>query len=236
MTFRPKLKVFALAVSLLLGTTLGSHARTITWGSAVDDTLLYSAGGSLVDDVVFQLGSFGTFVPTPSNMDDWQANWKVFDQAAAPAGSGFNSSAGFVSSTVTMNSDGTSTYLSPYTFAEGEQAYIWAFKVNQTLANGGEWALVTNDSTDGSSVDDWTLPAHSDQTSLPLEWRLGNATVVVFGGLNDVQGAGEHNSNPTVFDLQLHAIVPEPGSAVLLSVAAFGLGLRRRRGKAAENN
>ncbi|MDB6120910.1 MAG: hypothetical protein JWO08_4691, partial [Verrucomicrobiaceae bacterium] len=150
MTFRPNLKALAIAASLLLGTAVSSHARSINWGSAVDDTLLYSAGGSLGDDVVFQLGSFGTgFTPDASNMSQWLPNWKVFDQAAAPASSGWNSAEGLFSSTATLNSDGTSTYLSPYTFAEGEQAYIWAFKVDQTLANGGEWALVTNDSSDG---------------------------------------------------------------------------------------
>ncbi len=231
MTFRPNLKALAIAASLLLGTAVSSHARTITWGSAVEDTLLYSAGGSLGDDVVFQLGSFGTgFVPDTSNMSQWAPNWKVFDQAIAPSSSGWNSADGFVSSTATVNSDGTSSNsLSPFTFAEGEQAYIWAYKVDKTLANGGEWALITNDSSDGNSLDDWLFPAHADQTTLPLEWRLSNATVVVFGGLNDVQGAGDHNSNPTVFDLQLHSIVPEPGSAVLLGVAAIGIGLRRRR-------
>ena len=231
MTFTSNLKALAIAVSLLLGTAVSSHARTITWGSAVGDTLLYSAGGSLGDDVTFQLGSFGSFVPDATNMNQWQANWKVFDQAAAPSTSGFNSSEGLFSSTATLNADGTSSAgLSPSTFAQGEQAYIWAFKTDQSLVNGGEWALVTNDAaTDPNAANNWLFPAHSDQTNLPLDWRISNATDVIFGGLNSVQGAGDHNSNPVVFDLQLHAIVPEPGSALLACVAALGLGLRRRR-------
>ncbi|MDB6138442.1 MAG: hypothetical protein JWO94_1514 [Verrucomicrobiaceae bacterium] len=230
MIFTPKLQALALAVSLLLGTAASSNARSINWGSSVNDTLLYSAGGSEGDDVVFQLGSFGTFVPDTTNMSQWAANWNVFDQAVAPDGSGFNSSQGFVSGTVTVNSDGTSSSgLSPYIFSQGEQAYIWAYKVDKTLANGGEWALITNDSTDGSALDDWTFPAHADQTVLPLDWRLSNATDVIFGGLNSVQGPGDHNSNPVSFDLQLHTVVPEPGSALLACTALLGLGLRRRR-------
>jgi hypothetical protein len=224
--------VFALAAILLLGSAASSHARTITWGDAVGDTLLYSAGGSLGDDVTFQLGSFGLgFTPDTTNMSQWAANWHVFDQAVAPASSGFNSSEGFFSSTATVNADGTSSSgLSAYSFTQGEQAYIWAFKPNQSLVNGGEWALVTNDAaTDPNAADNWTFPAHSDQTNLPLDWRISNATDVIFGGLNSVQGPGDHNSNPTTFDLQLHTVVPEPGSAVLVAAAAFGLTLRRRK-------
>lgn len=231
MTFRTFLQTLACA-ALLLGAG-SSHARTITWGDAVGDTLLYSAGGNLGDDVIFELGSFGSFTPTTSNMDQWVANWKVFDQAVA--GAGFNSAESFFDSTATVNADGTSSAappLSPFVFNQGEQAYIWAFKVDKTLANGGEWALITNDATDGSSLDDWLFPSHSDQTNLPLEWRLSNASDVIFGGLNSVQGPGDHNSNPVTFDLQLHAIVPEPGSGLLLGAAVAALGLRRRRAAA----
>ena len=237
MNSRPLFKTLALAALLFGAATGGIHARTITWGDAVGDTLLYSTGGNLGNDVIFELGSFGSFTPTTSNMDQWAANWKIFDQAQAPSTSGFNSSEGFFSSTATVNADGTSSAsppLSPFVFGQGEQAYIWVFKADKglSLTGGGEWALVTNDSTDGNAFDDWLFPSHSDQTNQPLDWRLSIATDVIFGGLNDVQGAGDHNSNPVTFDLQLHALVPEPGSAVLLGVAVASLGLRRRRNAA----
>ncbi len=231
MTIRPHLKALALAVTLLLGFSTSSHADTINWGDSVGNTVLFSAGAPLNDSVVFQLGTFGSFVPTTSNMDQWSANWHVFDQAVAPSTSGWNSSEGFFSSTATVNSDGTSSSgLSPYSFQQGEQAYIWAFSPDQSLANGGEWALVTNDAaTDTNPANNWLMPSATDQTVLPLDWRIDGATDVIFGGLNSVQGPGDHNSNPVTFDLQLHAVVPEPGSALFLGVAAVTLQLRRRR-------
>src|SRR3569623_704057 len=220
MTSRPLYKTLALAALLFEAVTGRLHARTITWGDAVGDTLLYSAGGNLGDDVIFELGSFGSFTPTTSNKDQWAANWKIFDQAQAPSPSGFNFSEGFFDSTATVNADGTSSAsppLSPYVFNQGEQAYIWVYRTDKSLPldGGGEWALVTNNATDGNALDDWLFPAHSDQTNQPLDWRSSIATDVVFGGLNSVQGAGDHNINPVTFDLQLH-IVPEPGSALLL--------------------
>ena len=84
-------------------------------------------------------------------------------------------------------------------------------------------------SLDGNGADDWLFPAFGGQTGEVRNWYLNNATDVIFGGLNSVQGAGDHNSNPVVFDLQLHAVVPEPGSALLACVTALALGLRRRR-------
>ncbi len=228
MTLRHPLKAFALSLALVLGTAASSRADSINWGDSVGNTLLFSYGGNLDSSVTFQLGTFGSFVPTANNMDQWAANWHVFDQVTA--GAGYTPSEGFFSSTATVQSDGTSSSgLSPYSFQIGEQAYIWAFTPNQNAINGGEWALVTNDSSDGNAGDNWLIPSYTDQSVLPQDWRIDAATDIVFGGANSTQGPGDHNSNPTSFDLQLHAVVPEPGSALLLGLGVLSLVCGRRR-------
>ena len=231
MTCTHHIKAFALAAALLLGSAITGQARTITWGSSVGDALLDGNGQALGNDVTFELGSFGSFVPTAANVSQWAANWKTFDTANVGNG-GWSPVDSFVNSSATLNADGTSTgqpSTLPFTFAQGEQAYIWVYRPDQLATTTSEWALVTNDSTDSNSLDDWTFPAHSDQTILPLDWRFSNASDVIFGGLNSVQGPGTHNDNPTTFDLQLHTVVPEPSSALLAASALVSLGLRRRR-------
>lgn len=218
-----------IAALLLLASGFRSEARTINWGSAVGDTLLTSNGVLLSDVFTFELGTFGGFVPSVSNLDQWGANWKIFDRAIAPAIDGWDSGSGFFSGTATLEADGTSDSSPPlpaFTFTEGEQAYIWVYN---TLAvdSTTEWALVTNNSLDGNPLDDWLMPAHSAQVQQPLEWRLSNATEVPFGGLNDDEGPGDYTVTPPSFELQTHT-VPEP-SSILLAMLAGLAGISRRR-------
>lgn len=210
------------------------QSRSIDWGGAVADNLFESGGLVFGSDMVFELGSFGSgFTPDSTNLDQWLANWKVFDRATL--GNGWNANPGeqFFTSIANLETDGTSSESPPlpsYTFNQGEQGYIWVYKTNQVYAEGLEWALVTNDGLDGNAANDWLFPAHSDQTSLPLQWRLSTASTPVFGALNDQQGPGVHASDPPQYDLQTHTIepIPEPGSALLLGLGAIPL-LRRRR-------
>lgn len=225
----PQPRLLGLLLALLLGGGLPLQARTIEWGNAVGDTVVTSTGIALDDSFVFELGSFGSFTPTESNLELWAANWKVFDTAVAPALEGWNSAAGFFSSAATMNAGGVSSESPPLpsaTFAEGEQAYIWVYN-GLTIDALTEWALVTNNSLDGNIADDWLFPAPGGKTDMPLEWRISGATQVAFGGLNDVEGAGDYSVTPPSFDLQTHA-VPEPASALLLGLAGL-LSLRRRQ-------
>lgn len=210
------------------------QSRSIDWGGAVGDSLFESGGAVFGADMVFELGSFGsTFTPDSTNLDQWLANWKVFDRATA--GNGWNPTPGeqFFTSIANLETNGTSSESPPlptYTFNQGEQGYIWVYKTNQTYAEGLEWALMTNNGSDGISGNDWLFPAHSDQTSLPLQWRLSTASTPVFGALNDQQGPGVFTNNPPQIDLQTHTIapIPEPGSALLLGLGAIPF-LRRRR-------
>jgi hypothetical protein len=223
-----------LAIALGLLAPSSAQARSINWGSAVFDSLYYSGGATLDENMIFEVGSFGSFVPTEANMDLWSANWKVFDQATV-ANERWNVADAFVSSSANVTASGQSNTaaslgLPPNVFAPGELGYIWAYSGNQTYQAGLEWALVTNTSSDGNSVDDWLFPVHSDQQSLPLEWRLSTASSVVFGGLNDVDGAGVY-SEAGSYQLQTHTIaaVPEPSASLLTSIAGLLLASRRRR-------
>jgi len=47
--------------------------------------------------------------------------------------------------------------------------------------------------------------------------------------VNNVESAGTFSTNPGTFNLQTHQPVPEPGSALLLMVAACAVGIRRTR-------
>ncbi len=225
----PQPRFPGLLFALLLGGILPLQARTIEWGNAVGDTVVTSTGIALDDSFIFELGSFGSFMPSESNLELWAANWKVFDRAVAPALEGWNSAAGFFSSAATMNAGGVSSESPPlpsFTFTPGEQAYIWVYN-GLTIDALTEWALVTNNALDGNAADDWLFPAPGGKEDLPLEWRISGATRVPFGGLNDVEGPGDYSVTPPSFDLQTHA-VPEPASALLLGIAGL-LSLRRRR-------
>lgn len=232
-SFKPTHMNSKLTLTLLLVTlaTATTQARTINWGSSVGDTLLDSSGSALSDLYTFELGSFGGFVPDQSNIELWSDNWKPFDQATAPLK--FSSADGFFSSSADLLSGGTSSASPPlpsFTFSQGEQAFIWAFNT-KTLAVGiTEWALITNDSGDGLSTDDWTFPSPADHSATPLEWRLPVASHVIFGGLNGVEGPGVYTPPGTNFELQTHTIsvVPEPSGALLIALAGLVVRLRSR--------
>jgi hypothetical protein len=166
----------------------GASAATINWGSAVSSSLYDSSGLPLDDGYAFELGTFGSFVPTEDNMYQWLANWKPLDHAEAPAlGGGWNSSMGYFTSSLTLQSDGTSSEaatwsLPAFTFSTGELAFIWAYNTQTLLPNLSEWALFTN-GFDANDADDWLLPSPANQTSLPRDWRLANATFTPFGAI-----------------------------------------------------
>lgn len=228
-----KLHRIFLVLALIVVSTPLLAAHTINWGNSVGSSLYSSTGSALDDSYTFELGSFGTFVPTEFNMTEWLSNWKVFDRAAAPAGSGWNSGAGYFTSSSTLLGNGTSSEavtwsLPGYTFGAGEQGYIWVYNTQTLTPNSSEWSLYTN-GFDGNAANDWLFPTPSDQTGLPLDWRLDGATFSPFGAINSTQGPGDYSVDPGTLNLQTHTTtVPEPGSALLVVLSAGALLWRRR--------
>ncbi|MFN0077632.1 MAG: PEP-CTERM sorting domain-containing protein [Prosthecobacter sp.] len=227
------MKLLYLILTLSLTASSLVSARTINWGSAVSSSLYDSTGAALDDSYSFELGTFGSFVPTEFNMTDWLTNWKAFDRATAPAANGWNSGVGYFTSSATLLTDGTSSEVGTWSlpshlFAANEQGFIWAYNTQTLAPFTTEWALFTN-GFDGNAADDWLFPSTSDQTGLPLDWRLTEATFTPFGAINDTQGPGDYSVNPGTLDLQTHITpIPEPGSALLVALTG-GLTLLRRR-------
>ncbi len=227
------MKIWRAALVLIMAAGASTApARSINWGSSLLSNLYNSQGIALDDAFKFEIGSFKSgFTPDTTNLNLWAANWKVFDHAEAPASSGWNSTFGLVASSANLTAGGTSSKSPPltaWTFSQNEKGYLWAFD-SQTYSPSVEWALITNNASDGSSGNDWLFPSPSDQTSFPLDWKLSNASVVVFGGLNNLEGAGVFSVTPSSFNLQTHQPVPEPGSAILMIAAGLFLRTRRQR-------
>jgi hypothetical protein len=226
---------FLMKLSLTLLTSLvlfalPAKASTLIWGSTPGDKLYTSYGAVLDDNFTFELGTFGTFTPTLSNADQWQANWRVFDRAVAPGTSGWNSGSGYFSSEATLTEDFTSNSFyasSEVTFTPGEQVYIWTYNT-LSFGPGAEWALVTNDSSDENDDDNWVMPEPQCCGAGVVQFRIEDATSVPLGGVNDERGPGTFTNEPETYQLQT-ASIPEPGTSLLVSLLGFVFALRRRR-------
>jgi len=215
-------------------------ASTINWGSRFGDELYTSSGAALDGSFSFEIGSFGSFIPTTANIALWAANWKVFDRVFDPTPAdpddgdpeGWNvPSQFFVGSTehnVLSGSD--SLDADPLNvFSEGEIGYLWVYN-SKDLLPSSQWALIGNFSSAGDTGNLWQFPDPATPPGTAYEWLLADADTTVFGGVNNVQGPGSYAAIPGSFSLQT-AVVPEPGSAVLLLIGATaGFMFRRHRG------
>lgn len=199
-------------------------ARTISWFNAPGDVMVDASNNTLGAAITFEIGTFGAFVPTDLNLDQWAANWKVFDRAVA--GDGWNTGSQYLTSSAQFRADGTSSFGGVETFMMADTMYLWAYS-SQDLLPTSQWALV-RDATTGPGSPAWTLPASDTLNPTSIDWDLVQANTAIIGGVNGVYGGGDYDTlaDPG-FVLQL-AAVPEPGSALLLA-AALTLGMRRRR-------
>ncbi len=250
MTPSSKLLTQIACAGLLIACTATSQARQVGWGSAVGDNLFDSSGSIAANNFMldasfsFEIGVFANgFTPSSSNLSDWEANWVVFDAANTSIIDSWTPELGYFSSSANFNSNGTSSSASANPasiFTQNQVGYLWVFN-DKAVASTSEWALVTDLISTGNVGDNWRMPDPADQISPSLFWALQDADTVVFGGLNDVQGAGAYTNDPAddpnvvplvdtgiTYSLQTH-VVPEPGSALFLASAGFCWMLRKRR-------
>ena len=218
-----------LCLALALAWTPGALASTVFWGSQYNDNLYNSSGQPLDETYSFEVGTFnGGFTPTYQNVDQWDANWHVIALAFTPDINGWNAPAQFFASTVNFNGANNSdaTGADPaFAFTQGDTAYLWAYN-SKSIVPSSEWALVTYGASPGNTGDPWVIPSLGDAGS--YNWNLTDANNAIIGGANGVQGPGDYSANPGVFSLQT-AVVPEPGSAILLLAAAAAHLTRRMR-------
>jgi hypothetical protein len=216
---------------LLLQPALGT---SISWFDADGDVIVNPTGTALDSSFIFEIGTFGSFVPTENNLDQWAANWKVFDRAVA--GDGWNPVTGYFTSNAQLSETVTpgvgQSSFSAETFQSGEVAYLWVYNALD-LEPTSQWALV-RDSTNGGggSSPSWVMPTADDNAFDSIDWDLLEANQAILGMVNGVMGPGDYSpiANPGggVAWLQL-AAVPEPGSCLLLGVAGLlAMGRRRR--------
>lgn len=221
--------LLALVALALFSLPVGGRASTIFWANNFPDLLFDSAGNALDASYTFELGSFGAFVPTVDNINQWVNNWTVFERAYEGNG-GFDVANQNFSRTVdhTITGGSSSTEADPLSvFAQGEVAYVWIFNIKERQANT-EWALVT-DGDNGGDVDaDWLFPDPADILT-GYAWSLADADELIFGGLNNTQGAGGFTANPGNFTIQTATVpVPEPSSGLLMFLSASIWVIRRK--------
>lgn len=208
----------ALAVACAFGAA-SSNGATVEWGSRSSVTTplhVDSEGAPVAVTINIELGVFEAgFDPGSELPSTWFDAWITLDTAD------YNTGANFFSA----------SYEAVDAAVAGRQAYIWLFTDGGATA-GSEWALITD--RDGRGGADWVVPAvgAGDQTDLPLEWRVSEATEVLFGATGSMAGQGVVNAAPPAgFELQTFGFappIPEP-SVVTFLAAAAGIGLRRRR-------
>lgn len=203
-------------------------AATVNFHDVPGNALLQADGVTALDDSFrFELGTFkASFIPTAHNIQDWVLNWEPFSRAEAPAFNGWNSSVSYFDKDAELLPDGTSNQgLSSDVFAAGDAVYLWIYDV-MTLNSAFEWALITNDSSDSNVANNWVMPDPSETFS--TDFTLASASKAIWGGVNNVQGAGDFAAPLTIFHLQTHT-VPEPTGVVLLLSAAGCAVMRRKR-------
>lgn len=215
-------------------------ASTINWGSLFNDELYTSTGAVLDGTFSFEIGSFGSFIPTTSNMDQWAANWKVFDRVFDPTPGdpndgdpeGWNIPLQFFVGSADHNAlaGSDSPDANPLdVFNQNEIGYMWIYNSKDNVPTS-EWALLGNFNSAGDTGNLWQFPNPADPPGTAYEWKLADADTAVIGGVNGVQGPGEYTATPGSFSLQT-AVVPEPGSAALILLAGVVPFMGRRRAR-----
>ena len=223
-----------------------SQQHQINWGSsAVTEKIITSDGSPItLAEFTIELGGFASgFSPSESNVEQWVANWRVFDAVTAgdtdASGPNGTTADGFVIGsgptdarfvgTGFLQADGTSSSEDANgidTFGPSQQAYVFIRNGDET-GSDAEWLLYTSQSGDAN---DWVYPSViGGQPDTPDSWFLADADTAVWGAINGtIEGGGLHSDPSNDFVLRTATFVPEPSSALLLFLGALPF-LRRRR-------
>ncbi|WP_269540231.1 hypothetical protein [Cerasicoccus fimbriatus] len=187
---------------------------TINWGTGLSFNRIVQQDGTSVpspsNGYTYELGTFGSFVPTADNFDQWADNWHAFDgdpffYTAGGSNLGlYVDSAGLSSSQQTTSSyTGADT---GYTFSPGQQAYVWIYNDNDpnSINTDTQWALYTQ-LIDGTSTIDkaWQMPDASTSTTT-RSWFVSSADTAVWGGVDSGADVGGGNiiSTPGSYHVQ----------------------------------
>lgn len=187
---------------------------TINWGTGISiDRIVESDGQTMPtpgSGYSYEIGTFGSFVPTSSNIDQWAANWHVFD--GGPFFYQFGSTnygLYFDSSTLDSSQNTNSSYPAAdtgYTFSPGQQAYVWVYNENDysSINTSTEWALYTQLIDGASTIDKaWQMPDASSSTTT-RSWYVTSADTAVWGGVDSGADVGSGNiiSTPGSYHVQ----------------------------------
>ena len=223
------------ALALLIASA--DHARaaiTINWGSPVDSVLRDSYGSTLGADMHFQLGAFaGSFVPTFENIDLWQTNWRVFDEADYSVGDGyFTGTADIASVTGLSNSQDATGTSATFNFL-GKDAYLWVFNSQVPTLWTTQWTLV-RDATwvFPEQLEFPVLPEDCCGSVLPKDWSLSDLGVgdkPVFGRKGGEEGGGTSYAESPSYSLQTYSLVPEVSSVPAMMALVLLAGFHRER-------
>lgn len=193
---------------LVLGVARLAGQTQINFSSSAFEVGHTSTGAPLTSQFIFALGSFGSFVPTGSNISLWAANFTPVPTNGTVAWDAEGFTQFTQTATLPSNSAG---------FATTNHAYIWGYN-NQAITTGTEWILFANTN--------WLFPSAS--ATDPTSWDINDAgTTAVVGILNAL------GSTPYIQTVAVSA-VPEPSTyAALFGLAAIGIVAYRRRQQAA---
>jgi hypothetical protein len=226
-----------IATALFALAAPSAHAYTLTWGAS-QGSLFYNSQGALLDkDYFFDIGTFANgFIPDSSNLSQWEANWKVIDRAVSNDPTGLQTLWNPSTSEITngdnvINALGQSDSdyaISANSFQASETMYLWVFN-SKSIIPGSEWALLYDDTEVAiNNAASWFTVAPS--ATFDPTYAVEDLDRAVFGGAQGQQYAGGFSATPSAFLLQT-AVVPEPGSCLLLAASGLALSFRRRRMK-----
>jgi hypothetical protein len=185
----------------------GPETRTITFESPAFELGQTSDGINWGTTFTFQIGSFGSFTPTASNLDNWDSN---FQSLATTQWQDFGNFSG--SATLSDNSAG---------FATTNNAYIWGYNT-KTIGLNTEWILLTNDS--------WKFPDTNIFSIAPSQFTTTDAGT--YGIIGQLASSVSYGVEPYMISDRVSTI-PEPSTyaAIFGALTLGGVCYRRYRRK-----